>query len=325
MGSKTPQTNGIEPIKKPPESSILSEMEEEGPSDWGERYEEWRDALGDDQDLIKIYVYRPERSGTKIRNVQEYVWELTREDEYPDTHEIGLVCGGGQFTVIARARGKEILQKKIFLGAAYNRLRDENAAALESERLEAEPLTRPQGGGQYPTPGPSLLDQLTAFASSPLAASLAKMFNPMEQVRAIQEMGSEMARQSFKFKLEAARDAANFLDERDTEEDPQQGGNMNGVATRPNWEEKLSGLADLILAKGESFIKAGPLEKNFTKRAILNDRDFQSLIRDPVQLKQTLSGLYKKVEPKLVHAVMKELGIQTPVALPHQQAKGKPK
>src|SRR5689334_173266 len=84
---------------------VASRPAEEDVNDWDEKFEAWTNELGDDA-AISIYAYSVEKIGGQAKRRQQYVWRFSAEDdEYPSTHDMGLILGSGDFDIIARAQG----------------------------------------------------------------------------------------------------------------------------------------------------------------------------------------------------------------------------
>lgn len=315
----------------PPEKDGDEEGEGEQESarglSFGEKFVAWRDGLADEVDKISIYVYQlVQGSSNKIpKRVQAYAFTIARTAEPPETHDIGIIVGEGDFEIVARARGREIMRKSINFGPVYGE--------LKAERLQQKAAAPATGVVTASDPFASLgktLDSLKPLLT-PLVSAVAAAFNPMESMRRISAMGNQMAQDAFDFKLEAAKKAAATVtarhrEEEDEGEDPPE---RSESGSRPNWEEKLSDLADLLMWKGRKFLaargdEAASMRKKVEKK-ILNDSAFQALLQNPTEFKKAYSKLCKDCSEiggaETVGAILKKLGIEPPIILPRNAPK----
>ncbi len=304
----------------------LASKGEEEVNDWDERFAAWANELGADEP-ISIYAYTVERLGGQAKRRQEYVWRFSADDdEYPSTHDMGLILGSGDFDIIARAKGEKMFQKKIYLGPAYDRLRDEANGA--GQAAAAAPAAAPAPAAAALDLG-GLVDLAKPFLPA-LGKFLMEMFNPMARFESMAKMGETMAARQYETTVAMADKAASQIvknaADRATAMGPQVPATAAAAVEDPkaggvDWEEKMSFLVDLFLEKGESFLNAGPVKKEFMKKKILKDDDFQELLGDRAGMARTLGRLYKEVGVTKVNRVLKELGIEPPVMAPGAAAK----
>ncbi len=302
---------------------------------FGVRFKEWRDNLSDDIQKIHVYVYRLEMpaNGQRVpKKIQAYAFSIPRDAEPPETHDIGCIVGSGDFDIIARTNGREIMRKAISFGPVYDELKEERKAQRREQTAAAPvPAYAVAPADPFASFGP-LLNTLKPMLT-PLVSAFAAALNPMENIRRMSAMGEEMAQSAFDFKIKTAgrlaRDAVRFQNQDDDDQDD---GRAVSPATRSNWDEKLSDLADLLMWKGKEFLSAkgdkAESMANTVKRKVLNDDAFQELLGNPAEFKVAYAKLCRDCRDiggaETVGAILKKLGITPPVILksaPQQQAK----
>lgn len=303
-----------------PDETFDDERPERG-KPFGQKFAQWRANLADDVSKISIYVYKVESNGpNKIpKKIQAYAFNIPRDAEPPETHDIGIIVGSGEFDIIARAQGNEIMRKQITFGPVYDELRAENKAQkLALQVAPVQPAPVPVSAAD---PFASLVTAFKALSPvlTPLVGALAAALNPFENMKRITAMGEEMAQKSFDYKMKVNAQAVR--DHGDDGDDAPVPG--VSAATRSGWEDKLSDLADLLVWKGREYLQAtGPKAKKMAdtvKRKVLNDAPFQSLLQNPAEFKVAYAKLCKDCAEiggaKTVGSILKKLGIEPPVIL----------
>lgn len=297
-----------------------------GGKPFGQKFAQWRDNLADDVSKISIYVYKVESNGpNKIpKKVQAYAFNIPRDAEPPETHDIGIIVGSGEFDIIARAQGNEIMRKQITFGPVYDELRAENKAQKSAVLVSPVQAAPVQLNPVDPFAGMVAAFKTLAPVLTPLVGAFAAALNPFENMRRLNAMGDEMAQKSFDFKMKVGAEAARNAFEADDDENSP----PVPAARASGWEDKLSDLADLLVWKGREYLQATGAKAEMmgdkVKKKVLNDRAFQALLQDPEQFKVAYAQLCKDCAEiggaKTVGQILRKLGIEPPVALKSKPA-----
>jgi hypothetical protein len=325
-----------DPLDDEPEEGDEEEedLQPERGKPFGQKFSQWRANLSDDVQKISIYVYKVEGGGpNKIpKKVQAYAFTIPKDADPPETHDIGVIVGSGEFDIIARTNGSEIMRKHICFGPVYDELKEERRAQMRGNVQAAQPQAAPAQTMVSPVdPFAGLVSAIKALAPvlSPILGSFAASMNPMENIRRMNTMGEEMAQKAFDFKMKVGAQAARDAYQEDDSESEPRGAVTDSM--RSNWQEKLSDLADLLVWKGREYLQAtGEKSQKMgdtVKRKVLNDEAFQSLLQNPEEFKKAYSQLCKDCAEiggaNTVGAILKKLGINPPVVLKDKSAKQK--
>lgn len=324
----------LDPEPDEPDDDEPDEMDDDRPErgkPFGTKFSQWRDNLADDVSNISIYVYKLEARPNGIpKKIQAYQFTIPRDAEPPETHDIGCIVGSGDFDIVARARGNEIMRKQIAFGPVYDDLKaEQRERKTQPVQVQAAPVQV-----QAADPFAALAGIFKSIQPllTPLVGAFAAALNPMENIRRMNSMGEEMAQKSFDFKMKVGAEAARVANERDDDDDAPPVPGIS-AATRSGWEDKLSDLADLLVWKGREYLQAtGDKAQKMgdtVKRKVLNDAAFQTLLQNPAEFKTAYAKLCKDCAEiggaKTVGAILQKLGIQPPVILGTKPAAAKAK